>query len=148
MPPNLVTLTPAMPGPTRPVKTQLPIGDAWGTNKDQRPVGQVTSDPTFELPHRQITSGKHPFPLQQAKCSLMLQECGQTRLSRKGPQVWHPGGWGHPDFLGQYYPGELIFCMERWPGPAPLLTGSTQTRDRHLSVVRNLNSSVQETYRV
>lgn len=27
---------------------------------------------------------------------LTLQECGQTCLGRKGPQVWQSGGWGHP----------------------------------------------------
>ena len=48
------TPTPS-PGPTRPVKTQLPTGDAWETLGEQRPLGQLTSDPTFLLPLRQVS---------------------------------------------------------------------------------------------
>ena len=53
--PNLVTVAPATHGPTRPVRTQLPIGAAWGTDEEQRPGGLLTSDPSFMLPHRQVS---------------------------------------------------------------------------------------------
>ena len=43
------------PHPTKPVKMQLPTRDAWETLGEQRPLGQLTSDPTFLLPLRQVS---------------------------------------------------------------------------------------------
>lgn len=46
-----------------------PYRRCLGHHEKPRPVGQLTSDPTFVLPHRQVTeAGKHLFMLQEVKC--------------------------------------------------------------------------------